>query len=795
MDTATLERPFPEKAPGSPARTAPAGLSSAEAAQSLQRVGRNAVAEAVPSSVRMLALKFWGLIPWMLEFAIVVDLGLGRWAEAAVIAALLTFNALVGFMQERRTQRALALLRQRLTASARVLRDGRWQALTATEIVPGDVVRLRVGDIVPADLSLSEGDVLLDQSVLTGESLPVEQAAGGKAFSGSLVRRGEANGVVTATGARTYFGKTSELVRIAEAPPRLERVIVSIAKYIGALDVLFAAAVFAAAWMRGTPALDVLPFVLMLLVASIPHILPTMFIMSAALGSRMLADKGVLVARLSAIEDAASMDILCIDKTGTLTENRLTVQALAPHGSVSSDELLRLAALASEEATQDPIDLAILAAAREKRLLQELPERLAFTPFDPATKRSEAAVSGESGPVRVVKGEPATVAALAGVPWSEIQAEVAGLSADGSRVLAVASGMDASLRLAGLVALADPARADSPALVAELQKRGVRVLLVTGDGEATAGAIAARVGITGGVAPPGTIREHMDAAEALRFAVFSRVFPEDKFRLVEALQKAGHVVGMTGDGVNDAPALKQADVGIAVEAATDVAKAAASLVLTKPGLGAVVVAVDGSRRIYQRMKTFVLTMNARKIGIPLFLSIGTIVFGAFVQSPVQMILFMLLADVSTMTVSMDEVVPSKTPDHWNVRPLMLVALGFATLLVLMSGAVFWAGADVLGLGTAETQTLAFTWLIFAGSQAVLYLTRVRGFFWSRPHPAMALNLATLLVVVLTALMATQGWLMAPIPATLVGASLLAAAAFLFAADVLKVALAGLRTPS
>ena len=764
------------------------GLTSPEAAARLRRYGPNAVAEAHPRPLRMLARKFWGLIPWMLEFAIAVDVALGRWVEATVISTLLTFNALVGFMQERRTQRALVLLRQRLTVTARIRRDGRWQLLPATDIVPGDVVRLRVGDIVPADLRLDDGQVLLDQSVLTGESLPVEQGAGGTAYSGSQVRRGEATGEVTATGAHTYFGKTSELVRTAEAPPRLERIIVSIAKYIAALDVLFAATVFAAAWLRGTPVFDVLPFVVMLLVASIPHILPTMFIMTAALGSRMLADKGVLVARLSAIEDAASMDVLCLDKTGTLTENRLTVQMLVPFTPASSDELLRLAALASEEATQDPIDLAILAAAREKHLFDSAPERVEFKPFDPATKRSEVSVTGENGLMRIVKGEPATVGALAGAAWADFAPEVARLAADGSRVLAVATGTDPGFHISGLIALADPARADSPALIAELRRRGVRVLLVTGDGEETARAVADQVGIEGETAPEGTIREGMDGSAALRYSIFARVFPQDKFHLVQALQNAGQVVGMTGDGVNDAPALKQADVGIAVANATDVAKAAASLVLTTPGLGAVVMAVDGSRRIYQRMKTFVLTMNTRKIGIPLFLSLGTLAFSVFVQSPVQMILLMLFADVSTMTVSMDEVVPSRTPDRWDVRPLMFAALGFATVLVLMSGAVYWAGTSILGLGASETLTLTFVWLIFAGSQAVLYLTRVRGFFWSRPYPAMPLNIATLVVVILTALMATQGWLMAPLPPSLVGAMLLLAVAFLFVADQLKVAL-------
>lgn len=765
----------------------PRGLTSREAAGRLQQYGSNTVAEVRRGTAAMLASKFWGLIPWMLEVAIVLDLALGRYAETAVIAALLVFNALMGFNQERRATAALALLRQRLTVNARVYRDSSWQTLSASELVPGDLVRLRVGDIVPADIRLTEGNILADQAVLTGESLPVELDSLKTAYSGSFVRRGEATGEVTATGTRTYFGKTSEFIRIAEAPPRLERLIVAIAKYLAAVDVLLAAVVLVTAALMGSSLVDVVPFVFMLLVISIPHILPTMFIVSAALGSRALAEKGVLVTRLSAIEDAASMDVLCLDKTGTLTENRLSVRETVPLvDGRTSDDVLRLAALASDAATQDPIDLAILQAAGERGVLGNLPVRVSFTPFDPSTKRSEVAVRKNDQTIRVVKGEPATVAGLAGASWVGLAPHVARLSAEGSRVLAVATGMDSDLHLMGLIALADPVRSDSAALVEQLRDRGVRVLLVTGDGEATARAVAAKVGMPEDVAPAGIVKEDLDPDAALRFSIFARVLPEDKFHLVQALQRAGHVVGMTGDGVNDAPALKQADVGIAVANATDVARAAASLVLTRPGLGEVVTAIDGSRRIYQRMKTFVLTMNARKIGIPLFLSLGVVLFGAFVVNPLLMILLMLIADIATMSVSMDEATPSRLPDRWDVRPLMMAALGIATVLLLMSGVVFWGGTHVLHLDMTETQTLVFVWLVFAGSQAVLYLTRVRGFFWTKPYPGRALNMVTLIVIGVTAIMATQGWLMAPIPVSLVGAMLLLAIVFLVAADLLKV---------
>lgn len=730
----------------------------------------------------------------MLELAVILDLVLGRWVEAAVIGALLVFNALMGFAQEKRAKGVLALLRNRLIINARVRRDGRWQVLPAGEIVLDDVVHLRVGDIVPADIQVTEGDISVDQSQLTGESLPVDHHAGSTIYAGSLVRRGEATGMVSATGTRTYFGKTVELVRTAEAPARAETLIVGIAKYLVALDILLAIAVVAVVVIRGTPLIDSLPFVLMLLVASIPHALPTMFTMSAALGASALAEKGILVTRLAAIQDAAAMDVLCVDKTGTLTQNQLAIAKIIPFAGATSDEVLRMAALASDEATQDPIDLAFIQAANARELLASPPKRLGFEPFDPSTKRSEVTVRANDQIMRIVKGEPSTVAELSHAAWEKIEPDVAQLAAEGARVLAVATGVGSDLRLAGLIALSDPPREDSAALIAALASQGVRVLLVTGDGEATARAVAAKVGIAGEVAPPGTIGDNFSSEAIARFGIFPKVFPQDKFLLVQALQKAGHVVGMTGDGVNDAPALRQADVGIAVASATDVAKAAASLVLTRPGLGEIMVAIDGSRRIHQRLRTFISAMTTMKMANPAFFALGVLLFGAFVVNPLLMVLFMLLADIAMMSVSMDTAAPSPTPSRWVLGPLMATSLGRALLLLLLSGTVFWSAANVLELGIDKTQTMDFVWLVFS-AQAVFYSTRGAGFLWQKPYPGKALIVATTFDVVLVTLMATFGWLMAPIPLSLIGAALLLAVIFLIVADLLKVTLTHLTTTS
>ena len=770
--------------PGSP----PEGLTSQAAAERLQQFGVNAVARMAPRGVGTLVRKFWGVIPWMLEAAVILDLILGRWVEAIVIGALLVFNGFLGFTQEGRAQRAVALLRQRLMINARVRRDGQWQVIPAPKLVPDDLVRLRLGDVVPADVRLSDGQIEVDQSQLTGESLPIELRYEGRAYAGSLVSRGEATGVVTATGARTYFGKTAELVRTADAPRRLEHMIVNVAEYLGAVVLLLAGVAVATMIIRGTPLSEMLPFGLMLLVTSVPVALPMMFTMSAALGARALADRGVLVTRLSAIEDAASMDVLCLDKTGTLTENHIAIGEVEGLNGTTSDEALRLAALASDEATQDPIDLVVLQAARERGLLAGSPQRSGFVPFDPTTRRSEALVLQREQTLRVVKGAPAQIAKLAQEPWPEIAARVARLSADGSRVLAVAAGSGPSLRMAGLITLTDPPRADAAALIASLRNRGVRVLLVTGDGEATARAIGAKVGITGEAAPAGTLRADLDPEAIGRFQIFPGVYPQEKFYLVEALQRAGHMVGMTGDGVNDAPALRQADVGMAVSSATDIAKAVASLVLTKPGLGEIVIAIEGSRRIFQRMQSFVLTMISMKLSTPIFFALGVILFGTFVLAPLQIVLLMLLGNFVTMSVSMDQVSPSPAPDRWAVRPLMAAGIALASLSLLLNGAVFWVARDVLELSLAETRTLVFFWLVIGAGQASLYVTRGRGFFWERPYPGRWHLLATLLDVGAVALLATQGWLMASVSPWLIGALLILVLVFLVVADVLKIAL-------
>jgi H+-transporting ATPase len=764
------------------------GLTTKEAKELLAKYGRNEIPMERPSKIKILLRKFWGLVPWMLELAIILDLVLKRWIEAIIIVAWLVFSAILGFYQEDKAKKALALLRQRLIINTRVRRDGTWQIIPTSELVPGDFVHLSRGDVVPADIEITDGQVQADQSQLTGESLPVEKKLGEIVYAGSLVTQGEAFGLVKATGTKTYFGKTAELVKIAKAPARLDILITRIAKYLGAFDVILALLVLGVTIVQGLPLIGVLPFILLLLIISVPVAAPMMFTMSASLGSQMLAKNGILVTRLSAIEDAATMDVLCIDKTGTLTENRLAVEKIVSFAGAKEEEIIKLAAVASNEAAQTPIDLAILDFARKKGIIIDFSSRINFIPFDPSQKYSKAIISQNDKEYHILVGEPLTIAKITNTSLEKINKEIFELAAEGNRILAVAAGEKSDLKILGLIALSDPVRPDSKELISKLKANGIKVMILTGDNEATAKAIAAKVGIKGKIAPYGIVKDGIDLKEIEEYEVFARVFPEEKFFLVKELQKAGHVVGMTGDGVNDAPALKQADVGIALSNSTDVAKAAASLVLTEPGLKPIMIAIEGSRKIYQRMKNWVLAMITRKLGVPPFITVGVLFFGKFVVNPLLMILFMFTGDVATFALSTDKVTPSSKPDRWVVKRLVKTGLALATLLFLFNIAVFWMGTNILHLSELETQTLVFVWLVFSAGQAALYLTRTPSFFWKKPYPGKWLLFATILDVIFTVILATQGWLMAPIKFSLIFILAVLAIAFLIVADLFKVIL-------
>ena len=755
-------------APVTPPRTQalPSGLTSAEARGRLQQFGPNSVEETRAHPWRAFVGRFWAPIPWLLEATIILQLFLGERVEAAVIAGLLVVNAVLSYLQEGRAQKALALLREQLHVEARVRRDGTWTTLPAEALVPGDVVHLRQGGIVPADVRLFEGTLLADQSALTGESAAVALEPGKTAYAGAMLRGGEATGEVTGTGTRTFFGKAAELVRTAGAANRQEREIVGVVRNLFVVNAGMVVIVAGYAHQAGMSLGYILPLLLTILLASIPVALPATFTLAAALGSVELSRRGVLVTRLSALHDIAAMTVLCSDKTGTLTRNEATVTAVWPLAGTSETEVVRAAALASDPAGLDPVDGAIVKAARARGCRLEEYERVGFKPFDPATKRAEAIYREGAGAHRYLKGAPAVIAGLTPAPASAWEPGMATLVAGGQRVVAVATGEEDQLRLLGLVGLADAVRDDSQAVVATLRAAGVRTVMVTGDNPLTARSVAQQVGITGGVCPPAQVHGEVTGA-ALDCGVFAGVFPEDKFKLVRAFQRRGEVVGMCGDGVNDAPALRQAEAGVAMANATDVAKAAAALVLTQPGLGDVAPAIATSRRVFQRIITYTLNMLVKKIEMMALLVIGFLLTGHKPLTPLLMVLILFLNDFLTMSIATDRMACSPRPNRWNTRGILLAAVGLAVGKLVFSLGVFVYAHDRLGLDMRHLQTLMFASLILS-SQAGVYLLRERGHFW-RSCPSRFLVLSSVIGLGVTALLATVGVLMPAIaPALLLG---------------------------
>jgi H+-transporting ATPase len=762
-----------------------AGLTTEEARARRESYGPNSVPETETPRWRFVVAKFWAPVPWMLEAAILLQFMLREYVEAAVIAALLVFNAVLGLLQEGRAQATLRALKSRLALQAAVRRDRAWQILPAAELVPGDVVKLALGGIVPADVQLLEGDVLLDQSMLTGESLPVEADAGARTYAGALVRRGEALAEVTATGARTKFGRTVQLVGAAHAPSSQQQAVLRVVRNLAGFSASMVVVQLLYATMRGMPGVEMIPLALTAVLAAIPVALPATFTLASALGARALAARNVLPTRLSAIDEAATIDVLCSDKTGTLTENSLAVTAV--EGSFGNDDarVLALASLASADHGLDPVDAAVRAAAAGRTIGAAL-TRTRFVPFDPARRSAEADVIAADGrALRILKGAFASIAALAAPPESAT-ARARALAGRGYRVLGVAAGPADELGYVGLIALSDPPRHDARALIAELKGLGVGTVMVTGDAAPTAAVVAEAVGLEGAVCPTGKPPKQAEPGD---YAVFAGVFPEDKFDIVRAFQSSGHAVGMCGDGANDAPALRQAQMGIAVSTATDVAKAAAGIVLTEPGLGGIVEAVRCGRETYQRILTYVLRSVTAKINQMLFLTVGLLLTGHAILTPMLMVILLISGDFLAMSATTDRVRPSPKPNAWNIGRVTIAAVvlglcnvGFCTAVLLF--AVYRLGlTDNHGLRTLAALALVFS------TQAAFYVVRDRRHLWSS-RPSVWIMLSSVVDVLIIAVLAGRGILIHPVPWSLIWQILLAAALFAVLLDGVKSVLFG-----
>jgi len=751
--------------------TSPQGLDQAEAKSRLEKYGYNELGEEKENPLLKFLSYFWGPIPWMIEVAAILSAIVRHWADLIIILALLIVNAVVGFWEEYQAGNTIDALQAKLAPNARVKRDGQWSTIPARELVPGDVIRVRIGDIIPADARLLEADpVQIDQSALTGESLPVTHESGDAVYSGSILKQGEVDALVYATGENTYFGRTAHLVEEAHTTSHFQRAVLKIGDYLIVLAVALVVLILGVALFRGDDMLTTLQFALILTVAAIPVAMPTVLSVTMAVGARLLAKKQAIVSRMASIEEMAGMDMLCSDKTGTLTQNKLTLGEPSTVKGIEAEQVFLGAALASRAEDQDPIDLAVLSGLKDGQSTTGY-AITHFQPFDPVSKRTEASVRSSDGTAFTVsKGAPQVILALdpdAANLRPQVEGAVGAFAARGFRSLGVARrDADGPWRFLGVIPLYDPPREDSRTTLDTAKQMGVRVKMVTGDQVAIAKEIASQVGLGTDILDASLFSkgEHHSAGssnDAIEDSDgFAQVFPEHKYHIVDVLQKRGHIVGMTGDGVNDAPALKKADAGIAVSGATDAARSAADIVLLTPGLSVIIDAVKESRRIFQRMTSYSIYRIAETVRVLFFMTLSILVFNFYPVTAVMIVLLALLNDGAILSIAYDHVYYSQQPEAWDMRRVLGVATTLGITGVIASFGMFYIGERVLNLDRAAIQSLMYLKLSVAG-HLTIFLTRTRGHFWSI-RPAPILVAAVLGTQAVATLLAAFGLLMAPI---------------------------------
>ena len=766
-DLKTLPLAEVEKKLGS----SPDGLTQAEATKRLAQYGANELVEKKTNLFLKFLSYFWGPIPWMIEAAVILSGIVRHWPDFFIILVLLVSNALVGFWEERQAGNAIDALKANLAIKARVKRDGTWVTPAARELVPGDVIRMRLGDIVPADARLLEGDpVEVDQSALTGESLPAERKSGDAVFSGSIIRQGEIGALVYATGANTYFGKTAELVQDAHTVSHFQKAVLKIGNYLIMLAVAMVAVIIAVAIFRGDPILTTLQFALVLTVAAIPVAMPTVLSVTMAVGARLMAKKKAIVSRLVAIEELSGVDVLCADKTGTLTQNKLTLGDPFGVNDVPADQVILIGALASRADNDDTIDLAVLHGLKDKDALKTY-DVVHFQPFDPVHKRTEAAVKGPDGKAfKVTKGAPQVILALAANANEvkpAVDKAVDEFATRGFRSLGVARAEgDGKWQFLGVLPLFDPPREDAKETVATALKMGVKIKMVTGDALAIAMETAKKLDMGTNILDAASLgdskkKETPEVAESIEKADgFAQVFPEHKYHIVDVLQQRGHIAGKTGDGVNDAPALKKADCGIAVSGATDAARAAASIVLTTPGLSVIIDAIKESRRIFQRMNSYAIYRIAETLRVLLFMTAAILIFNFYPLTAVMIVMLALLNDGAILSIAYDNVHYKDQPEAWNMRLVLGIASVLGVIGPIAAFGLFFLGDRVFHLDHSHLQPMMYLMLSVAGHMTI-FLTRTRGPFWSIP-PARVLWMATGGTQILATFIAVYGVLMPPL---------------------------------
>ena len=739
------------------------GLSAGEVESRVKKYGYNEVPEKKTSALLKFLSKFWGLTAWMLELIIILSCFLHKHSDAYVVFGLLLFNAVIGFVQEHNAANAVEALRKKLEINVKLLRNGKWETLAARELVPGDIIRIRIGDFVPADIKIIQGEIQIDQSALTGESIEVEKKPGESIFSGSIVTKGEATGIVTLTGGHTYYGKTIELVKTAKPKSHIDKVVSKVVKWLLSIVVILLLVALIVSALQGINLLEILPLMLVLLLGAIPVALSAMFTVSMALASKELVKQGVLITRLDAPDDAASMDVLCVDKTGTLTMNKLSVAKLQAAKDYTEDDVLLYGALASQEANHDSIDMAFINAARQKNILNNSFEQKNFIPFDPQNRKTEATIKKDNDEYKVMKGSFNVIAQVCGLDEKSIadwETMINEFAKNGYRTLAVAKGnMNVKPGFVGLAALHDPPREDSGRLIHEIENLGVSIKMLTGDALPIAIEIAKAVDIGGAIIQASELKKAVEKniVELLeKNNGVAEVYPEDKYNIVRAFQAKGHIVGMTGDGVNDAPALKQAEVGIAVSNATDVAKGAASIVLTEEGLVNVLSPIKVGRMMFERINTWILNKIARTILKTCFVVFSFLILGKYVISASAMLIMIFMTDFVKISLSTDNVKWPAKPAKWNINALAKTGIVIGLIMTVEAFGLLYLGLNYFHLDSDNEalSTFCFEILLFFALFSI-FVVREKNHFW-HSAPGKTLLFLVLADMVFGALISTFG---------------------------------------
>jgi len=770
------------------------GLTEKNAGERLEEYGRNVIEEEGQNSLLRFLSHFWGPIPWMIEIAAVMAAAIQHWEELGVIVVLLLINGGVSYWHESKASSAIEALEKTLALEALVLRGGEQKTVEASGLVPGDIVILRMGDIVPADVKLLQDQHLsVDEAALTGESLPVGKEDSDVAYSGTTVSQGEAKCVVMATGRTTRFARTVELVATAQEASHFQKAVLRIGYFLICSAAVLIVTILAVSLARGLEWGEVVIFCLGLTVASIPVALPAVLSVTMSVGAGRLAQWKAIVSRLASMEEMAGLEVLCADKTGTLTKNELELQDPVVIEADDRHDLLVAAALTARRDANDPIDRAVLAGLDKREELDEYTVR-DFRPFDPTRKMADVDIEYKGTGFTVAKGAPQAILDLVGSSKSnrqQITDKVDELGNQGFRSLGVArKAEDGSWRYLGILPLLDPPRNDSAQVIEDAHNHGIDVRMVTGDHVAIAKQVAKQIGLGQRIEEATQLfgdeaSEDGVGKKTLEADGFAQVTPEHKFNIVKQFQAEDRIVGMTGDGVNDAPALKQADVGIAVQGATDAARSAADLVLTAPGLGIITRAVEEARRIFERMVSYATYRITETIRLMLFITISVLVFDYYPVTPIMIVLLAILNDIPIIAIAWDNVRTSANPVRWNMHSVLLTAAILGLGGVVSSFLLFWYLKTHRDLSQETMQTLMFLKLLVAGHMTI-FLTRNPGWLWDKPWPSPALFGALECTQVAGTLIAVYGVLIQPVGWAWAGVVWGYAIVWMFALNAVKV---------